>query len=165
MFSILHLVLVEKIYSLCIWIFLRFEISRKLGQGTYGKVQLGINKETGQQVRNLIFQLKNDFLFINIFVNQLLSFKVAIKTIKKSKIETEADLIRIRREIQIMSSVQHPNIIHIYEGIQFLSDMFVTNYWKTGPLFSKSVTIFFQIPIIDPNCRPPWLDTVTLDSI
>ncbi len=43
-------------------------------------------------------------------------FKVAIKTIKKSKIETEADLIRIRREIQIMSSVQHPNIIHIYEG-------------------------------------------------
>ena len=68
------------------------------------------------------------FFFINIFVNQLLSFKVAIKTIKKSKIETEADLIRIRREIQIMSSVQHPNIIHIYEGIQFLSDMFVTNY-------------------------------------
>ena len=43
-------------------------------------------------------------------------FQVAIKTIKKSKIETEADLIRIRREIQIMSSVQHPNIIHIYEG-------------------------------------------------
>ena len=68
----------------------RFEIRRKLGQGTYGKVQLGINKETGQEV--------------------------AIKTIKKSKIETEADLIRIRREIQIMSSVQHPNIIHIYEG-------------------------------------------------
>lgn len=23
---------------------------RKLGQGTYGKVQLGINKETGQEV-------------------------------------------------------------------------------------------------------------------
>ena len=47
----------------------------------------------------------------SIFLHQ-----VAIKTIKKSKIETEADLIRIRREIQIMSSVQHPNIIHIYEG-------------------------------------------------
>jgi len=44
------------------------------------------------------------------------SLQVAIKTIKKSKIETEADLIRIRREIQIMSSVRHPNIIHIYEG-------------------------------------------------
>ncbi len=32
-------------------IFCRFEICKKLGQGTYGKVQLGINKETGQQVR------------------------------------------------------------------------------------------------------------------
>lgn len=71
---------------------LRFDIIRKLGQGTFGKVQLGINKETGQEV--------------------------AIKTIKKSKIESDADLIRIRREIQIMSSVQHPNIIHIYEGKQ-----------------------------------------------
>lgn len=70
--------------------FIRFDLVRKLGQGTYGKVQLGVNKETGQEV--------------------------AIKTIKKAKIETEADLIRIRREIQIMSSVRHPNIIHIYEG-------------------------------------------------
>ncbi|XP_037791290.1 NUAK family SNF1-like kinase 1 [Penaeus monodon] len=68
----------------------RFDIIRKLGQGTYGKVQLAVNKETGQEV--------------------------AIKTIKKAKIETEQDLIRIRREIQIMSSVQHPQIIHIYEG-------------------------------------------------
>lgn len=68
----------------------RFDIVRKLGQGTYGKVQLGINKKTGQEV--------------------------AIKTIKKCKIESEADLIRIRREVQIMSSVRHPNIVHIYEG-------------------------------------------------
>lgn len=68
----------------------RFDIIKKLGQGTYGKVQLGINKESGQEV--------------------------AIKTIKKCKIEAEADLVRIRREVQIMSSVQHPNIIHIYEG-------------------------------------------------
>ena len=28
----------------------RFELSKKLGAGTYGKVQLGINKETGQEV-------------------------------------------------------------------------------------------------------------------
>lgn len=40
---------------------------------------------------------------------------MAIKTIKKSKIETEQDAIRIRREIQIMSSIRHPNIVHIYE--------------------------------------------------
>ncbi|KAG8195004.1 hypothetical protein JTE90_008176 [Oedothorax gibbosus] len=67
----------------------RFDVQRKLGQGTYGKVQLAVNRETGQEV--------------------------AVKTIKKNKIENEQDLIRIRREIQIMSSIQHPHITHIYE--------------------------------------------------
>ncbi|XP_039295551.1 titin homolog [Nilaparvata lugens] len=88
----------------------RFDIVRKLGQGTYGKVQLGINKETGQEV--------------------------AIKTIKKCKIETEADLIRIRREIQIMSSVQHPNIIHIYEVFENREKMvLVMEYAAGGELY------------------------------
>ncbi|KAL0126497.1 hypothetical protein PUN28_005096 [Cardiocondyla obscurior] len=88
----------------------RFDIIKKLGQGTYGKVQLGINKETGQEV--------------------------AIKTIKKCKIETEADLIRIRREIQIMSSVQHPNIIHIYEVFENKEKMvLVMEYAAGGELY------------------------------
>ncbi|XP_059472424.1 uncharacterized protein LOC132194870 isoform X2 [Neocloeon triangulifer] len=88
----------------------RFDIIRKLGQGTYGKVQLGINKETGQEV--------------------------AIKTIKKAKIETEADLVRIRREIQIMSSVRHPNIIHIYEVFENREKMvLVMEYAAGGELY------------------------------
>ncbi|KAI5754995.1 hypothetical protein M8J77_013209 [Diaphorina citri] len=88
----------------------RFDIVRKLGQGNYGKVQLGINKETGQEV--------------------------AIKTIKKCKIETEADLIRIRREIQIMSSVRHPNIIHIYEVFENREKMvLVMEYAAGGELY------------------------------
>jgi serine/threonine protein kinase len=84
----------------------RFDIIKKLGQGTYGKVQLGINKETGQEV--------------------------AIKTIKKCKIETEADLIRIRREVQIMSSVQHPNIIHIYEVFENKEKMVLVMEFAAG---------------------------------
>ncbi|XP_015838756.1 protein piccolo isoform X2 [Tribolium castaneum] len=88
----------------------RFDIIKKLGQGTFGKVQLGINKETGQEV--------------------------AIKTIKKSKIESEADLVRIRREIQIMSSVQHPNIIHIYEVFENREKMvLVMEYAAGGELY------------------------------
>uniref|UniRef100_T1IXJ5 Protein kinase domain-containing protein n=1 Tax=Strigamia maritima TaxID=126957 RepID=T1IXJ5_STRMM len=67
----------------------RFDVIRKLGQGTYGKVQLALKKETGEEV--------------------------AIKTIKKAKIQTKEDLTRIQREIQLMSLVQHPHIIHIYE--------------------------------------------------
>lgn len=30
----------------------RFDVRRKLGQGTYGKVQLAVNRETGQEVWN-----------------------------------------------------------------------------------------------------------------
>lgn len=101
--SILH----KKLIILCSLLSdYRFDIIKKLGQGTYGKVQLGINKETGQEV--------------------------AIKTIKKCKIEAESDLVRIRREVQIMSSVQHPNIIHIYEGMQMVGPY-------TGP-FGLAIT-------------------------
>ncbi|BET02367.1 NUAK family SNF1-like kinase [Nesidiocoris tenuis] len=88
----------------------RFDIIAKLGQGTYGKVQLGVNKETGQEV--------------------------AIKIIKKCKIKTEADLIRIRREIQIMSSMKHPYIIHIYEVFENRDKMvLVMEYASGGELF------------------------------
>ncbi|KAF2354918.1 Protein kinase domain [Trinorchestia longiramus] len=88
----------------------RFDILRKLGQGTYGKVQLAVNKDTGQEV--------------------------AIKTIKKAKIETEQDLVRIRREIQIMSSVQHPQIIHIYEVFENREKMvLVMEYAAGGELY------------------------------
>lgn len=35
----------------------RFEVIRKLGHGTYGKVQLAVNKETGQEVISKILLL------------------------------------------------------------------------------------------------------------
>lgn len=58
------------------------------------------------------------------YLNMLLSIvkllffilKVAVKTIKKAKIENEEDMLRIRREIHIMTSLRHPHIIHIHEG-------------------------------------------------
>ncbi|ODM87935.1 NUAK family SNF1-like kinase 2, partial [Orchesella cincta] len=77
----------------------------------YGKVQLGIDKETGQEVNKIRHEFEKKF-----FILKLRFFSGGDKNYQKSKIETEADLIRIRREIQIMSSVRHPNIIHIYEG-------------------------------------------------
>ncbi|XP_054720184.1 probable serine/threonine-protein kinase nek3 [Uloborus diversus] len=89
----------------------RFDVMRKLGQGTYGKVQLAINRETGQEV--------------------------AVKTIKKAKVETEKDLVRIRREIQIMSSIQHPHIIHIYEVFENKDKIvLVMQYARGGELFN-----------------------------
>lgn len=42
---------------------------------------------------------------------------MAVKIIRKSAIENQQDLLRIRREIRIMSALSHPNIIEIYEGL------------------------------------------------
>lgn len=67
----------------------RFELLKTLGQGTYGKVKLAVEKATGKQV--------------------------AIKYIKKTKIQEDHDLIRLRREIKIMSSLRHPHIVNINE--------------------------------------------------
>jgi len=66
----------------------RYEFFQTLGRGTYGKVKLGKNKESKKYV--------------------------AIKTIRKDKIG-HPNMIHIRREIEIMSQTNHPNIIRIYE--------------------------------------------------
>ncbi|GFQ99924.1 protein kinase domain-containing protein [Trichonephila clavata] len=98
----------------------RFLVLRKLGQGTYGKVQLALNKETNQEV--------------------------AIKTIKKAKIESEEDMLRIRREIYIMTSIRHPHIIHINEGtLRNISHSTVHHIRTTpGPLF---FAVFEALPL------------------
>lgn len=101
----------------------RFQVIKKLGQGTYGKVQLAINKESGQDV--------------------------AIKTIRKSMVETEQDLVRIRREIQIMSSIQHPHIIHIYEGNEnTLSFSFLFSLFSISLSLSLDNIFFFYFHFI-----------------
>ncbi|GIZ00343.1 NUAK family SNF1-like kinase 1 [Caerostris extrusa] len=57
---------------------------------------------------------------------------VAVKTIKKNKIENEQDLIRIRREIQIMSSIQHPHIAHIYEVFENKDKIVLVMQYASG---------------------------------
>lgn len=39
----------------------RFEVVKSLGQGTYGRVKLAIDKKTGQKVRNS--SLNSSFIF------------------------------------------------------------------------------------------------------
>ena len=41
---------------------------------------------------------------------------MAIKYIKKHKINDETEINRIRREIKIMTKLNHPNIINVREG-------------------------------------------------
>ncbi|XP_068842293.1 NUAK family SNF1-like kinase 2 [Capricornis sumatraensis] len=66
----------------------RYEFLETLGKGTYGKVKKA--RESSGRL-------------------------VAIKSIRKDKIKDEQDLMHIRREIEIMSSLNHPHIIAIHE--------------------------------------------------
>ncbi|XP_043569204.1 NUAK family SNF1-like kinase 1 [Chiloscyllium plagiosum] len=67
----------------------RYVLGRTLGRGTYGRVKSATERLTGRTV--------------------------AIKSIRKDRIKDEQDMAHIRREIEIMSSLNHPHIISIYE--------------------------------------------------
>lgn len=66
--------------------------------------------------------------------------QVAIKSIRKDKIKDEQDMVHIRREIEIMSSLNHPHIISIYEGQWF----FFFSCW-------------YQLPFLIPRGLPRFL--------
>ncbi|KAG9280615.1 NUAK family SNF1-like kinase 1 [Astyanax mexicanus] len=88
----------------------RYELLETLGRGTYGKVKKAVEKHTGRVV--------------------------AIKSIRKEKIKDEQDMVHIRREIEIMSSLRHPHIISIYEVFENKDKIvIVMEYASKGELY------------------------------
>ncbi|XP_054639457.1 NUAK family SNF1-like kinase 2 [Dunckerocampus dactyliophorus] len=87
----------------------RYEFLETLGKGTYGKVKKA--KERSGRL-------------------------VAIKSIRKEKIKDDQDLVHIRREIEIMSSLCHPHIITIYEVFENKDKIvIVMEYASRGDLY------------------------------
>ncbi|KAB5536732.1 hypothetical protein PHYPO_G00110800 [Pangasianodon hypophthalmus] len=87
----------------------RYDFLETLGKGTYGKVKKAVDR-TGKLV--------------------------AIKSIRKENIKDEQDLTHIRREIEIMSSLNHPYIITIYEVFENKDKIvIVMEYASKGDLF------------------------------
>ncbi|XP_023134684.1 NUAK family SNF1-like kinase 2 [Amphiprion ocellaris] len=87
----------------------RYEFLETLGKGTYGKVKKA--KERSGRL-------------------------VAVKSIRKEKIKDEQDLVHIRREIEIMSSLCHPHIITIYEVFENKDKIvIVMEYASRGDLY------------------------------
>ncbi|XP_010896495.1 NUAK family SNF1-like kinase 1 [Esox lucius] len=88
----------------------RYELLETLGRGTYGKVKKAIERHSGREV--------------------------AIKSIRKEKIKDEQDMVHIRREIEIMSSLKHPHIISIYEVFENKDKIvIVMEYASKGELY------------------------------
>uniref|UniRef100_A0A4X2K4B8 non-specific serine/threonine protein kinase n=1 Tax=Vombatus ursinus TaxID=29139 RepID=A0A4X2K4B8_VOMUR len=88
----------------------RYELQETLGKGTYGKVKRATERFSGRVV--------------------------AIKSIRKDKIKDEQDMIHIRREIEIMSSLSHPHIISIYEVFENKDKIvIIMEYASKGELY------------------------------
>ena len=78
-----------------------YEMKAMIGQGKYGVVREAIHKQTGKHV--------------------------AIKGLVKSKMGEE-DLQMIRREIDIMKSCQHQNIITLYDFFENDKFIFISTF-------------------------------------
>lgn len=93
-------------------IFGKYEMGRVLGQGTFAKVYYGKNLVTQESV--------------------------AIKVIKKDQVKKEGLMEQIKREIEIMRLVRHPNVVELKEVMATKSRIFfVLEYVKGGELFAK----------------------------
>ena len=67
-------------------------LSKTVGEGTFGKVKLGVHLLTGE--------------------------RVAVKVLEKDRIVDKGDIKRVTREIQILKHIRHPNVVHLLEVIE-----------------------------------------------
>ena len=90
----------------------QYLVGKTIGQGTFGKVKLGVHVGTGE--------------------------KVAIKILEKKKIVEVADVERVSREILILKRVGavHDNVIRLYEVIDTPKAIYlIMEYCSGGELF------------------------------
>ena len=89
-------------------------IKKSLGKGTFGKVKLGIYLPRNK--------------------------KVAIKIIEKDRIKEEDDIVRLKREFEMLSQFNHPNVITVSEIFESNDEYFtVMEYCEGGELFNYIV--------------------------
>ena len=87
----------------------KYIILRTLGRGSFGKVKEALHVMSGE--------------------------KIAIKILEKARIKKDDDLTRIKREINILNKVNHPNIVQLFEIIETNKYFFfVMEYAQKGEL-------------------------------
>jgi hypothetical protein len=87
----------------------KFILLRSLGEGSFGKVKEAMHVLTKE--------------------------KLAVKILEKARIKKTEDLIRVKREIHILSKLNHPNLIQLYEVIETKCYYFlIMEYARHGEL-------------------------------
>ncbi|XP_058112778.1 CBL-interacting serine/threonine-protein kinase 23-like isoform X16 [Magnolia sinica] len=90
----------------------KYELGRVLGEGSFGKVHLARDVETGE--------------------------KRAIKVINKDRVVKDMMVAQIKREISTMKLAKHPNVVHLFEVMASKTKIyFVLEYVTGGELFDK----------------------------
>jgi 5'-AMP-activated protein kinase catalytic alpha subunit len=91
-----------------------YVLLKDLGEGTFGNVKLGKHIQSGQLV--------------------------AVKILEKNRITDQADVERVIREMKILKSIRHPNVIKLYEIIETKSNIYLMmEYASGGELFDYIV--------------------------
>lgn len=94
----------------------KYELSRTLGEGTFGKVKYAINTETGEAV--------------------------AIKVLDKEKIQKQNMGNQLKKEISIMKMVRHRYVVGMKEVLASKTKIFIVLELVTGgELFDKIVSV------------------------
>jgi carbon catabolite-derepressing protein kinase len=98
--------------SPAVTLFGKFELGKMLGYGAFAKVYHARNIRTGQSV--------------------------AIKAVSKQKILKGGLMVHVKREISILSRLQHPHIVRLFEVLATKTKVyFVLEFAKGGELFAK----------------------------
>ncbi|KAF9478577.1 Pkinase-domain-containing protein [Pholiota conissans] len=81
-----------------------------LGEGEFGKVKLGLHSQWGEEV--------------------------AVKLIRRGNVDTSVRLSKVEREIEVLKTLKHPNIVRLYDVIE--TDKYIgiiLEYASGGELF------------------------------
>lgn len=102
------------------------------GQGATG----GANKHNSNKTYIILRNLgEGSFGKVKEALHVLSQEKIAVKVIEKEKITAEDDKVRVKREIEILKKVRHPNIVQLYEVIETEKYHFmVMEYVERGEL-------------------------------
>jgi len=92
----------------------KFILAGELGKGAFSTVRMGVNKANGE--------------------------KVAVKIVNKRELNAE-DLASLKEEIEILGSINHKNIIRLYDFYDEGSEMYlITELVEGGELFDRIVS-------------------------
>ena len=92
----------------------KYLVGKTIGEGTFGKVKLAVNSETGE--------------------------RVAVKILEKERIQAQDMHYQIKKEISIMKIVNHNNVVKMHEVLSSKTRIFIVlELVSGGELFDKIV--------------------------